>query len=212
VAEDSITLLCVDDHRLMREGIVRIIELEKGLKVVAEAATGEEAVAQFLAAKPDVVLMDLLLRGMNGLQAIRAIRQADPTAKIIVLTMYEGDEDIYHALQAGAMGYLLKDSVSQDLLRVIREVSQGKRSIPPQLAAKYESRINQRTLSTRELEVLELLAKGQRNKEISMTLGISEETVRAHLKNILNKLNVRDRTAALTEALRRGILRLEHGA
>src|SRR5215470_8242318 len=127
MAHDAITLLCVDDHRLMREGIVRIIELEKGLKVVAEAATGEEAVAQFLAAKPDVVLMDLKLRGMNGLQAIRAIRQIQPDARIVVLTMYEGDENIFHALQAGAMGYLLKDSVGQDLLRVIREVYQGRR-------------------------------------------------------------------------------------
>jgi DNA-binding NarL/FixJ family response regulator len=212
MADDAITLLCVDDHRLMREGIVRIIELEKGLRVVAEAATGEEAVAQFLAAKPDVVLMDLKLRGMSGLQAIRAIRQIQADARIVVLTMYEGDENIFHALQAGAMGYLLKDSVSQDLLRVIREVYQGRRSMPPHVAAKFDSRSNQRTLSARELEVLELLATGQRNKEISATLGISEETVRAHIKNILNKLNVHDRTAALTEALRRGILHMEHGA
>ena len=204
-----IRLLCVDDHRLMREGIVRIVSLDPGLNVVAQGSTGEEAIAQFVAARPDVTLMDLCLRGMPGLQAIREIRQIQSDARIVVLTMCEGDENIYHALQAGAMGYLLKDSVPQDLMRVIHDVHQGKRSIPPAIEARLDSRISQRILSARELEVLGLLAKGMRNKEISAMLTISEETVRAHLKNILNKLNVHDRTAALTEALRRGILHLD---
>ena len=209
MTQNTISVLCIDDHRLMREGIVRIIELEPGLKVIAEGATGEEAVAQFNRVKPDVTLMDLQLRGMNGLQAIREIRRMQPDARIVVLTMYEGDENIYLALQAGAMGYLLKDSVPEDLLRVIREVHSGKRSVPPHIEMKLQARINQRTLSVRETEVLELLANGLRNKEISTSLGISEETVRAHVKNILNKLNVHDRTAALSEGLRRGIVRVK---
>ena len=206
---EIISVLCVDDHRLMREGIVRIIELEPGLKVIAEGATGEEAIAQFTRVKPDVTLMDLQLRGMNGLQAIREIRRMQPDAKIVVLTMYEGDENIYLALQAGAMGYLLKDSVGNDLLRVIRDVHHGQRSVPPHIEVKFQARTSQRTLSIRETEVLELLAEGMRNKEISMTLGISEQTVRAHVKNILNKLNVHDRTAALSEGLRRGIVQFK---
>jgi len=207
--EDVITLLCVDEHRLMREGIVRIIELAGGLKVVAEGSSGEEAVAQFMAAKPDVTLMGLKLSGMDRLQAIHQIRHIQPDARIVVLTMHEGDETICRALKAGAMAYLLKDSVPQDLLRVIRDVHQGKRSIPPHIEARLESRSGQRVLTARELEVLELLLQGRRNQEISSALDISHNTVRAHVKNILKKLNVHDRTAALTEALRRGILHID---
>jgi two-component system, NarL family, response regulator len=203
-----ISVLCVDDHRLMREGIVRIIELDPSVTVVAEGATGEEAVERFRQFRPDVTLMDLQLRGMNGLQAIRVIRHMQPDARIVVLTMYDGDESIYHALQAGAMGYLLKDSVPEDLIRVIHEVHAGQRSIPSHVAGRLAARTSQPTLTSREMEVLEHLAQGMRNKEIAGALSISEETTRAHIKAIFHKLNVHDRTAALAEALRRGIVRV----
>jgi DNA-binding NarL/FixJ family response regulator len=203
-----ITVMCVDDHRLMREGIVRILGLDAGVTVVAEAGTGEEAVERFLKYRPDVTLMDLQLRGMNGLQAIRTIRSLQPDAKIVVLTMYEGDETIYDALESGAAGYLLKDSVPADLIRVIREVHAGLKSIPPHIEAKLEARISGPKLTVREKEVLDLLAQGLPNKEIATRLGISEETTRAHIKGIFQKLRVHDRTAALAEALRRGLARV----
>jgi DNA-binding NarL/FixJ family response regulator len=193
----------------MREGIVRLIELDSALIVVGKAATGEEALERFLECRPDVTVMDLQLRGsMTGIQAIRTIRGAQADARILVLTMYEGDESIYEALRAGAMGYLLKDSLPEDLIRVIREVHAGNRSIPPHIEAKLAAGTKHPVLSLREMEVLELLARGMRNKEISGKLQISEETARAHIKAIFHKLNVHDRTAALSEAVRRGIVRV----
>jgi DNA-binding NarL/FixJ family response regulator len=205
----EIRVLCVDDHRLMREGIVHIVGLQSDLTVVAEASNGEEAVEQFLRHRPDVTLMDLQLPRMNGLQAIRAIRQADPHARIVVLTMYHGDEDIFRALQAGAAGCLLKDTVPEDLVRVIREVHGGGRAIPADVEAALAMRAAQPALTFRELQVLELLATGKRNKEIAGELGISNDTARAHIKSIFLKFNVHDRTAALAEALRRGMIHLE---
>ena len=203
-----IRVLCVDDHRLMREGIVHIVGLQPDIKVVAEASNGEEAVEQFLRHRPDVTLMDLQLPRMNGLQAIRAIRHGEPDARVVVLTMYHGDEDIYRALQAGAAGYLLKDTVPEDLVRVIREVHAGKRAIPPDVEAALALRATQPALTFREMQVLELLATGKRNKEIAADLGISSDTARAHIKSIFIKLNVHDRTAALAEALRRGMIHI----
>jgi DNA-binding NarL/FixJ family response regulator len=203
-----IRVLCVDDHPLMREGIVRILGLSDDVTVVAEASDGAEAVERYVECKPDVTVMDLQLPRMNGMQAIRAIRQIEPNARVIVLTMYQGDEDIYQALQLGAVGYLLKDTVPQNLLRVIREVHAGQRSIPPDVAAKLEARTTHRFLTTRELEVLELLGRGMRNKEVADQLGIQIDTARAHIKSILAKFNVHDRTAALAEALRRGLIHL----
>jgi DNA-binding NarL/FixJ family response regulator len=208
MSTSEISVLCADDHRLMREGIVRIIGLQPDIRVVAEAGSGEEAVAQFLQHRPDVTLMDLRMRGMNGLQAIEAIREVDPAARVVVLTMYGGDEDIHRALQAGAAGYLLKDTVPEDLIRVIREVHAGQRAIPPEVAATLATRANQPTLTVREYQVLELLATGKRNKEIAADLGISSDTARAHVKSIFVKFNVHDRTAALAEALRRGIIHI----
>ncbi len=200
--------MCVDDHHLMREGIVLIIGLDAGMSVVGEAATGEEAVERFLECRPDVTLMDLQLPGMDGLHAIHAIRRLDPQAKIIVLTMYAGDANIYRALEAGAMGYLLKDAVADDLIRVIYRAYEGKRTIPPHLEAILAEHAAKPFLTSRETEVLELLARGMRNKEIGAALQITEETVRAHIRSIFLKLNVHDRTAALAEALRRGIVRV----
>ncbi len=204
----TIRVLCADDHRLMREGIARIVGVQPDMTVVAQASDGEQAVAQFLQYRPDVTLMDLEMPTMTGIQAIQAIRGHHADARIVVLTMYHGDEDIHRAIAAGAMGYLLKDTLPDDLSRVIREVHSGRRAIPPEIAAALEQRASQPTLTFRESQVLELLATGKRNKEIAAALGISGDTASAHIKSIFQKFNVHDRTAALAEALRRGIIHI----
>jgi DNA-binding NarL/FixJ family response regulator len=204
----TIRVLCADDHRLMREGIARIVGVQPDMTVVAQASDGEQAVAQFLKYRPDVTLMDLEMPTMTGIQAIQAIRGHHADARIVVLTMYHGDEDIHRAIAAGAMGYLLKDTLPDDLIRVIREVHSGRRAIPPEIAAALEQRASQPTLTFRESQVLELLATGKRNKEIAAALGISGDTASAHIKSIFLKFNVHDRTAALAEALRRGIIHI----
>ncbi len=204
----EIRVLCVDDHYLMRAGIVHIVGLQPDIKVVAEASTGDEAVEQFMRHRPDVTLMDLQIRRMNGLQAIRAIRHGEPNARVVVLTRYQGDEDCYRALQAGAAGYLSKDTVPEDLVRVIREVHEGTWAIPPNVEAAFAFRAMRPSLTVRETQVLELLATGKRNKQIAADLGISNDTARAHIKSIYIKLNVHDRTAALAEALRRGMIHI----
>lgn len=203
-----IRVMCVDDHRLMREGLVRIVDLQPDMTVVAEASNGEEAVEQFARHRPDVTIMDLQLPRMGGIEAIRAIRAAHADARFVVLTMYQGDEDVHRALDAGAMGYLLKDAPSEDLIRIIRSVHAGQREIPPDIAAVLKERAGQPTLTTRELQVLELLAAGRRNKEIAAELKITLDTANAHVKSIFLKFNVHHRTAALAEALRRGIIHL----
>ena len=208
MAAKMIRVLCVDDHRLMREGIARIVGVQPDMTVVAQASNGEQAVEQFLRVRPDVTLMDLEMPTMRGVQAIQAIRRHDPQARIVVLTMYHGDEDIHGAVAAGAVGYLLKDTLPDDLIRVIREVHSGGRVIPPEIAAALEQRASQPTLTLRESQVLELLATGKRNKEIAAALGISADTASAHVKSIFQKFNVHDRTAALAEALRRGIIHI----
>ena len=179
------------------------------IEVVAAAASGEEAVALFCSHRPDVTLMDLQLPGMSGVEAIRAIRAEESTARIIVLTMYHGDEDIYQALQAGATTYLTKEALSDELVPMLREVNAGGRPIPPKVAAVLATRALQPTLSTREIEVLQLLAKGMRNKEIAGALGISEQTAKVHVKHLLAKLQVNDRTAAVSVALERGFIHLK---
>lgn len=208
MSEATIRVLCVDDHRLMREGIARIVGVQPDMTVVAQASDGEQAVEQFLRVRPDVTLMDLEMPTMRGVQAIHAIRRHEPNARIVVLTMYNGDEDIHRAVAAGAVGYLLKDMLPDDLVRVIREVHAGGRAIPPEIAAALELRASQPTLTHREFQVLELLSTGKRNKEIAAALGISADTASAHVKSIFQKFNVHDRTAALGEALRRGIIHI----
>lgn len=178
------------------------------MAVVDTAGTGHEAVMLYRRHRPDVVLMDLQLPGMGGLQAIEAIRREDPDAKIIVLTIMGGDEDIYRAIQAGAASYLLKSSLSQDLIAIVRRVAAGERPIPPEVAERLAIRESQSGLSTREIQILELIAKGLRNKEIANLLGISQETVHTHIKRLFVKLQVSDRTAAVTVALSRGIVHL----
>lgn len=207
-AKRKIRVQCVDDHAVVREGICLKINLQTDMTVVAAAATGEQAVALFATHRPDVTLMDLQLPAMSGLAAIQAIRGIDPDARIVVLTMYRGEEDIHRALQAGAATYLLKGTLSDDLIRIVREVHAGERPMPPDVAATLASRLPGSALTSRETDVVTLMATGMQNKEIAMALSISNETVRNHAKNIFAKLQVPDRTAAVIDALRRGIIHL----
>lgn len=209
VAIPPIRVLCVDDHRLMREGVARIVGVQPDMEVVAEASNGEQAVAQFLAIRPDVTLMDLQLPVTSGPEATRRIRQLDGSARIIVLTMYRGDEDIHRAFEAGAMGYVLKDTISDDLIHVIREVHAGRRVVTAEIQEALDERARRPTLTLREWQVLELVAEGMRNKEIAVALGISGDTVGMHVKNLYTKLDVHDRTAAVAKAIRRGIIRIQ---
>ena len=204
----KIRVLCVDDHPLLREGVVRKIERQPDMEVVDTAGTGQEAVMLYRRHRPDIVLMDLQLPGMGGLQAIEAIRRDDEDAKIIVLTMMGGDEDIYRAIHAGAASYLMKSSLSVDLISIVRRVFAGERPLPSEVVEKLALRKTQGGLSTREVEILELIAKGYRNKEIAGSLGIGQETVQTHIKRLFLKLHVSDRTAAVTVALSRGIVHM----
>ena len=203
-----IRVLCVEDHAVVREGIALIIDMQPDMEVVATAATGEAALVLYRQHRPSVTLMDLQLPGISGLETIKAIRESDRDARIIVLTMYEGDEDIFRALQAGAATYLLKNTLSDDLVRVVREVHDGAHPISDEIAERLAARKLESALTQREIEVLELLAKGMRNKEIGAKLGITEETAHGYIKSIFQKLKVQDRTAAVTVGLRRGIIHL----
>ncbi len=209
MAETRIRVLCVDDHRIVREGIALIIARQPDMDVVGSAATAQDAVVQFRLHQPDITLMDLRLGEMSGIEAISAIRREWPQARIIVLTMYQGDEDIHQALAAGAVTYLLKDSLSDDLIRTVREVHAGRSPIGPDVQARLDAREAQPKLTPREIQVLELVSQGKRNKEIASLLDISEETVPVHLKNIFAKLKVTERTSAVNVALRRGIVHIE---
>jgi two-component system NarL family response regulator len=204
-----ITLLCVDDHRIVREGLRMILNGEPDMTVIATAATGTEAIARFRQYSPDITLMDLRLPEMGGVEAIRAIRRLDPDARIIVLTMYTGDEDIHRAIAAGASTYLLKDALADDLPRIVRDVHTGRRTLPPDVEAKLQERAAQPTLTSREIEVIELVAAGRRHKEIALALSISNQTVRVHMKNIFAKLGMSDRTEAMGVAIRRGIIHVD---
>lgn len=180
------------------------------MEVVGSAGTGKLGCELFREKVPDVTIMDLTLTPeMSGIQAIQAIRGEFPNARIIVLSAYKGDEDIYRALQAGAATYLLKESLGDDLIPIIREVHAGGGPIPPQVGRKLADRVKQLTLTAREMEVLQLVATGMRNKEIAAALNISDETTQGHVKNIFSKLNVHDRTEAVTVAIRRGIIHID---
>jgi DNA-binding NarL/FixJ family response regulator len=204
-----IRVLCVDDHRLMREGVAKIVGVQPDMEVVAEASTADHAVRQFTASRPDVTLMDLQLPGGSGAGAIRRIRELDPSARVIMLTMYHGDEDVHRAFEAGAMGYVLKDAISDELIQVIREVHAGHSVVTPEIQHALDEHRRLPSLSLREREVLQLIAEGMRNKEIAATLGISIDTAGMHVKNVFTKLNVHDRTAAVAKALRRGIIHIQ---
>lgn len=208
-AHATIRILATDDHPLIRAGLVSFIGTEPGLEVVAEASNGEEALEKYRELRPDIVLMDLSMPMMDGLAATKAIVDEFPDARIIVLTTYGGDEDIHRALDAGAMGYLVKDMVAKDVLHVIRTVHAGRRGIPQPIAAKLAEHTPRVALTPRETEVLSLVANGLSNAEVATRIGRTEGTVKVHLKNILQKLGANDRTEAVTTALRRGFIRLE---
>ena len=205
----SIRVLCVDDHRIVREGIALILAREPDIQVVTSAANADEAVAEFKRHRPDVTLMDLRLGERNGIDAIKEIRRDHPDARIVVLTMYQGDEDIHRALSAGAATYLLKDALSDDLIRVVREVHAGGHPMAPDVRARLDQRAAHPTLTPREIQVLQLVSLGKRNKEIAAILGLSDDTVPVHVKNIFAKLRVNERTAAVNVGLRRGIIHIE---
>lgn len=207
--QHRISVLCVDDHSLVLDGIMQRISLQPDMEVAATATNGREAVDLFKRHRPDVTVMDLRLPEMSGLDAIRAIREDDPCARIVVLTMYHGHEDIFRALRLGAATYLLKDSPAVQLVEAIREVYSGRVRLPPAIAQRLGTRRSREILTLREMEVLQLMAGGMRNKEIAEVLGITRDTVDSHVKRILRKLTVNDRTAAVTVAIRRGIIRIE---
>jgi len=204
-----ITILTADDHPLIRDGLAAVLGCEPDMRVVAEAANGEEAIERYEAHRPDVVLMDLRMPVKDGLDATRAILGAHPQARIVVLTTYDGDEDIHRALDAGARGYLLKDMLRTEIVAVVRAVHGGRRGIPAPVAARLAEHTPRVALTPRETEVLRHVARGLSNHEIAERIGRTDGTVKVHLKNILQKLGVGDRTAAATTALQRGFIRLD---
>ena len=206
---NRVRILIADDHPVVREGLVALINRRPDMVVVAEVSNGREAVEQFLHHRPDVALLDLRMPEMDGVEAIAAIRQKIPTARLIVLTTFDEDEDIYRGLRAGAKAYLLKDAPRDELLKCIRAVHEGQTVIPPSIAAKLADRLTTSGLTRREIQVLQFVADGNGNKEIAVALCISEGTVKTHVSSILAKLDAADRTQAVTIALRRGILRLQ---
>ncbi len=206
---DPIRVLLVDDHFLLRTGLASVLSLEPDIVVCSEADNGEEAIALHKQLRPDVTLMDLHLPGMDGLTATIRIRAETPGARIVILTNYGGDEEIYEALHAGAQAYLLKSVRRDELLMAIRKVASGQTYIPPDLASRLAERVRRAGLSAREKEVLLGIARGQRNQDIARELGISEITVKHHVSSIIAKLGVSDRTGALAAAIERGIIRVE---
>ncbi|MEL6776703.1 MAG: response regulator transcription factor [Cyanobacteria bacterium J06597_16] len=205
----SIRVLVVEDHNVVRQGIVAILNQQENITVVAEAKNGKEAIALHATHQPDVTLMDLRMPQMEGLDAIIQIRDATPKAYIIILTTYDTDEDIYRGLQAGARGYLLKDTTAKDLVKAVRQVAQGKRFIPSNVAMKLADRMETDELTNRERDVLKLMVLGSSTTGLAEALNISEGTVKFHVGHIFQKLGVNDRTQAVVVALRRGLVRLE---
>jgi DNA-binding NarL/FixJ family response regulator len=205
-SENPIRILCVDDHPLMRAGIIATLQGQPDIEIVAEAADGAAAVATYREHRPDVTLMDLQMAGMNGIEAIRKIRSEFPGARLIVLTTYDGDVQVRRALKAGASGYLLKSMLRHDLIRAIRTVHAGQRSIPAEVAIQLSGYIDADALSPREIEVLGTISEGNSNKIVADKLKITEDTVKGHVSSIMSKLHANDRTHAVLIALRRGFL------
>jgi len=204
----KIRVFAVDDHPILRQGLAAIIDLQRDMRLIAQASTGREAIEDYRKHAPDVTLMDLRLPDISGIDALIAIRMDVPDARVIMLTTFEGDVEIHRALKAGARGYLLKSAPHQELIDAIREVHAGRKKIPAALAAQLAEYASEEDLTRRELEVLRLVAEGSRNRDIATQLFISEDTVKVHLKHVMEKLGAEDRTQAVTIALRRGIIHL----
>jgi DNA-binding NarL/FixJ family response regulator len=206
--KERIRILIADDHSVVREGLVSLVKRKSDMVVVAEASNGREAVQLWKEHRPDVTLLDLRMPELDGVGAIKEIRELDENAHIVVLTTYDGDEDIYRAIKGGAKAYLLKDTARDALVETVRRVHAGQTYLPPQLAAKLAERVSGEALSPREIDVLQRMAVGKSNKEIGTELFISEGTVKTHVKSIFNKLDVVSRTEAVATANRRGLIQL----
>src|SRR5690242_10174950 len=206
--KEQIRILIADDHSVVREGLVSLVKRKPDMTVVGEASNGREAVDLWKEHRPDVTLLDLRMPELDGVGAIKELRQLDENARIVVLTTFDGDEDIYRAIKAGAKGYLLKDVAREALMESIRKVHAGETCMPPALAAKLAERVSGEALSAREIEVLQRIAAGKSNKEIGAELFISEGTVKTHVKSIFSKLDVVSRTEAVATATRRGLIQL----
>ncbi len=207
--EPVIKVMIVDDHPTFRMGLAALIDSQPGMSVVAQYSSGEEALAAYQAGSVSVILMDLRMPGMGGVEAIMGLLARDPEARIVVLTTYDADEDVFRAMQTGARSYLLKDMSTEEIADAIRAAHQGRTEVPPRIAERLALRAQRQSLSPREQEVLQLLVRGRSNKEIGAHLFISEETVKSHLKTLFAKLKVRDRTDAAIAAVRHGIVHLE---
>jgi DNA-binding NarL/FixJ family response regulator len=205
---ETIRVLAVDDHALLRQGIASLVNAEPDMELIAQAATGREAIEQFRRHRPDVTLMDLQMPNMGGIEAMIGIRSEFPNARILVLTTYAGDVQMMRAFRAGARGYLLKGNVHTDLLDAIRAVHAGRKRIPPEIATELAGHAGEEELTAREMDVLRLIARGNANKEIAAQLSITEETVKSHVTHILGKLGANDRTHAVTIGLQRGVIEL----
>ena len=206
--EPQIRILSVDDHPLLREGLAAMIDSQSDMVLVAQASNAQEAIQQFRKHQPDITLMDLRLPDQSGIDAMVAVRAEFPEARVIVLTTFEGDVEIQRALQAGARGYILKSMPAKELMEAIRQVHLGKKLIPPQVAAHLAEHLGDEALTEREIDVLNQVAKGNRNRDIAQKLSITEETVKVHIKHIMDKLGANDRTQAVSIGLRRGIIEL----
>ena len=206
--QPAIRVMSVDDHPLLREGLAALINNQRGMVLVAQAANAQEGIAQFRRHQPDVTLMDLRLPDKSGIEALTAIRTEFPQAKIVMLTTFEGDVEIQRALEAGARGYILKSMPPKEIVEVILQVHAGKKRIPSQVAAQLAEHLSDEALTDREVEVLGQIAGGNRNRDIAEKLFITEETVKVHIKHIMEKLGARDRTQAVAIGLRRGIIQL----
>jgi DNA-binding NarL/FixJ family response regulator len=203
-----IRILCIDDHALVREGMAALINRQGDMQVIGEATSGHDGIELFRIHRPDVALVDLRLPDIGGIEVITRILEENPDARVIVVSSSEGDVDIHRALSAGAMGYVLKGMPREDLLQAIRKVQRGDKAISPDVATAIAGHLTDEPLTPREIEVLTVVATGARNKEIASTLRISEDTVKMHVKSIINKLGAEDRTGAVTTAIKRGVIHL----